>query len=171
MSAEDKDRRKRACPVTAADADEQPSQRFHGTDDDAVNEDELVPQPADGIILAEEKTVAEDTPDEVMKAEMEIMESPVPVPLAGALPVLEYVRDDDDEDDDEDEALYTARVPGRFLSENTPTKRGHQKPPVGVWTFIKRLRDLHAALLGGREGKADARVFEVLAPAAHVVRQ
>ena len=138
MPAEDNDQRKRARLVTAANADEKPSQRFHGTDDDAVNEDEVVPQPADGIPLAEEKEVAEDTSDEVTKAEME---SPAPVPLAAALPVSQYVRDEDDDDDDEDEAFHT--VPGRFLSENTPTKLGRQKPPVGVWTYIKRLRDLH----------------------------
>ena len=68
MPAENNDQRKRAHLVTAADADEKLSQRFHGTDD-AVNEDEVVPQPADGIPLAEEE-VAEDTSDEVTKSEM-----------------------------------------------------------------------------------------------------
>ena len=76
-------------------------------------------------------------------------EEPTQVALPAALPTTQYAIDEDPRLDAADEDFR--QIPSEHVQENTPSKsvrNGITKPIVGVWKYIKRLRNLHAALIG-----------------------
>ena len=117
------------------------------------SEEDVVESPGVTPVIHVDSPVAtpaeEKTPDDTPVVDAEMVP---PIPLAGALKVTQYEMDDEDLDEDSstvEENMH--EIPGAFLSNNTPSKSsapGKIVKTMGVWKYIKRIRNLHAALLG-----------------------